>query len=60
MFLYHNQTIQTLTTPILVQIQVSEVVVEDNDVAKAVCEYVNNNSIETVVVGSSPKNGFVR
>ncbi|KAL8488253.1 hypothetical protein ACS0TY_024051 [Phlomoides rotata] len=41
-------------------IQVTEVVLEDTDVAKGVCEYVKNNLIETLVVGSSPKNGFVR
>ena len=41
-------------------IQVTEVILEDTDVAKAVCDYVKINSIETLVVGSSPKNGFVR
>ncbi|KAH6817307.1 kinase with adenine nucleotide alpha hydrolases-like domain-containing protein [Perilla frutescens var. frutescens] len=41
-------------------IQVTEVVLEDTDIAKAVCDYVKNNFIETLVVGSSPKNGFVR
>ena len=42
------------------QIQVHEVILEDSDVAKALSEYVKNNSIETLVIGSSPKNGFVR
>ncbi|XP_047948577.1 U-box domain-containing protein 52-like isoform X2 [Salvia hispanica] len=41
-------------------IQVHEVILEDSDVAKALSEYVKNNSIETLVIGSSPKNGFVR
>ncbi|XP_042055412.1 U-box domain-containing protein 52-like [Salvia splendens] len=41
-------------------IQVHEVILEDSDVAKALSEYIKNNSIETLVIGSSPKNGFVR
>ncbi|KAL1547912.1 non-specific serine/threonine protein kinase [Salvia divinorum] len=41
-------------------IQVNEVILDDSDVAKALCEYIKNNSIETLVIGSSPKNGFVR
>ncbi|KAG6431590.1 hypothetical protein SASPL_109669 [Salvia splendens] len=44
----------------LVHIQVHEVILEDSDVAKALSEYIKNNSIETLVIGSSPKNGFVR
>lgn len=45
---------------ILVQIQVTEVVLEDTDIARAICDYVKNNMIETLVVGSTVKNGFVR
>ncbi|KAL0374672.1 UNVERIFIED_CONTAM: U-box domain-containing protein 34 [Sesamum radiatum] len=41
-------------------IQVTEVLLEDTDIAKALCDYVKNNNIEHLVVGSSPKNGFVR
>ncbi|KAL6575293.1 hypothetical protein OROMI_012578 [Orobanche minor] len=41
-------------------IQVNEVVLEDTDIAKALCDYVKNNMIENLVVGSTVKNGFVR
>ncbi|KAK4483738.1 hypothetical protein RD792_010940 [Penstemon davidsonii] len=41
-------------------IQVSEVVIEDSDVAKAICEYVRINLIENLVVGATLRNGFVR
>ncbi|CAA0818718.1 Protein kinase protein with adenine nucleotide alpha hydrolases-like domain [Striga hermonthica] len=40
-------------------IQVNEVTLEDADVAKALCDYVRSNFIETLVVGSSAKNGLV-
>ncbi|KAL7096250.1 hypothetical protein ACP275_10G069900 [Erythranthe tilingii] len=41
-------------------IQVNEVVIEDTDIARAICDYVKNHTIETLVVGSTVKNGFVR
>ncbi|KAK4414907.1 U-box domain-containing protein 52 [Sesamum alatum] len=41
-------------------IQVTEVLLEDADIARALCDYVKNNYIEHLVVGSSAKNGFVR
>ncbi|KAK6147499.1 hypothetical protein DH2020_018411 [Rehmannia glutinosa] len=41
-------------------IQVNEVVLEDTDIARALCDYVKNNLIESLVVGSTVKNGFVR
>ncbi|KAI3443464.1 hypothetical protein Pfo_000129 [Paulownia fortunei] len=41
-------------------IQVIEVVLEDTDIARALCDYVKNNLIENLVVGSTVKNGFVR
>ncbi|EPS65707.1 hypothetical protein M569_09070, partial [Genlisea aurea] len=41
-------------------IQVNEVVIEDMDIARAICQYVKNNLIETLVVGTSVKNGFIR
>ncbi|GER42036.1 kinase [Striga asiatica] len=41
-------------------IHVNEVVVEDADVARGLCEYVRSNLIETLVVGSPVKNGFIR
>ncbi|GFP79419.1 U-box domain-containing protein 35 [Phtheirospermum japonicum] len=41
-------------------IQVTEVVLEDSDIARALCDYVRNNTIENLVVGSTVKNGFVR
>ncbi|KAL3830106.1 hypothetical protein ACJIZ3_018908 [Penstemon smallii] len=41
-------------------IQVSEVVIEDSDVAKALCEYARINLIENLVIGATLRNGFVR
>ncbi|PIN07101.1 Serine/threonine protein kinase [Handroanthus impetiginosus] len=41
-------------------IQVTEVVLEDTDIARAICDYVKNNLIENLVVGATAKNGFVR
>ncbi|KAL3642843.1 hypothetical protein CASFOL_013658 [Castilleja foliolosa] len=41
-------------------IQVTEVVLEDSDVARALCDYVRSNMIESLVVGSAVKSGFVR
>lgn len=41
-------------------IQVSEVVLEDTDVARALCEYVKANFIENLVVGATSRSGFVR
>ncbi|KAL3644265.1 hypothetical protein CASFOL_012197 [Castilleja foliolosa] len=41
-------------------IQVTEVVLEDSDIARALCDYVRNNMIESLVVGSTVKSGFVR
>jgi nucleotide-binding universal stress UspA family protein len=41
-------------------IQVNEVVVEDTDVAKGICEYARANFIESVVVGAPVRNAFVR
>ncbi|XP_073047691.1 U-box domain-containing protein 52-like [Primulina eburnea] len=41
-------------------IRVNEVAVEDIDVSRALIDYVNNNLIENLVVGSTVKNGFMR
>ncbi|CAK9167070.1 unnamed protein product [Ilex paraguariensis] len=41
-------------------IQVNEVLLEDMDVAKAICEYVKVSLIENLVVGATSRNGFVR
>ncbi|XP_073052441.1 U-box domain-containing protein 52-like isoform X2 [Primulina eburnea] len=41
-------------------IRVNEEVVEDTDVARALIDYVKNNLIEDLVVGSTVKNGFMR
>lgn len=38
----------------------SEVILEDSDVAKAILDYVNNNLINNLVLGSSSKNTFAR
>ncbi|XP_051131551.1 U-box domain-containing protein 35-like isoform X2 [Andrographis paniculata] len=42
------------------RIQVTEIVQEDSDVSKGICDYVKEHMIENLVVGSSVKNGFVR
>ncbi|KZV26810.1 U-box domain-containing protein 35-like [Dorcoceras hygrometricum] len=41
-------------------IRVNEVVVDDTDVSRGLIEYVKNNLIEELVVGSTVKNGFMR
>ncbi|KAL2503299.1 Protein kinase protein with adenine nucleotide alpha hydrolase-like domain [Forsythia ovata] len=41
-------------------IQVDEVCLEDTDVARALCEYVKQNSIENLVMGATSRGGFVR
>ncbi|XP_020553494.1 U-box domain-containing protein 35 isoform X2 [Sesamum indicum] len=41
-------------------IQVNEVLLEDTDIARSLCDYVKNNNIEHLVVGASVKSGFVR
>ncbi|XP_048134288.1 U-box domain-containing protein 52 [Rhodamnia argentea] len=41
-------------------IQCKDVLLEDTDVAKALIEYVSNNAIENLVVGSTSKSGFLR
>ncbi|CAI0628038.1 unnamed protein product [Linum tenue] len=38
----------------------NEVVVEDYDIAKAIVDYVNANSVDAVVLGSASKGGLVR
>ncbi|KAG2666001.1 hypothetical protein I3760_15G034800 [Carya illinoinensis] len=41
-------------------IQLKEVVVEDNDVSKALLDYVNKNCIDSIVVGASTRNALTR
>ncbi|KAI4377584.1 hypothetical protein MLD38_015186 [Melastoma candidum] len=41
-------------------IQCRDVMLEDNDVARALIEYVNHNIIENLVVGAGTKSGFLR
>ncbi|CAH2044460.1 unnamed protein product [Thlaspi arvense] len=41
-------------------ISMTEVILEDTDVAKAILDYVNNNLINNLVLGSSSKNTFAR
>ncbi|ESQ41172.1 hypothetical protein EUTSA_v10012830mg [Eutrema salsugineum] len=41
-------------------ISMTEVILEDTDVAKAVLDYVNNNLVNNIVLGSSSKNPFAR
>ncbi|KAM7480938.1 hypothetical protein LguiB_005521 [Lonicera macranthoides] len=41
-------------------IQVTEVIADDTDIAKGICDYVRVNLIETLVLGAPTKNAFVR
>ncbi|KAL7168703.1 hypothetical protein ACSBR2_039032 [Camellia fascicularis] len=41
-------------------IKCNEVILEDMDIAKAICDYVKVNLVETLVVGSPSKNSFMR
>ncbi|KAA8535864.1 hypothetical protein F0562_030816 [Nyssa sinensis] len=41
-------------------IKCNEVIVEDTDIAKALCDYVKLNLVEILVVGAAPRSGFVR
>ncbi|KAI4380216.1 hypothetical protein MLD38_006433 [Melastoma candidum] len=41
-------------------VQCKDVMLEDNDIARALIEYVNHNIIENLVVGAGTKSGFLR
>ncbi|KZV27856.1 U-box domain-containing protein 35-like [Dorcoceras hygrometricum] len=41
-------------------IKVSEVLLEDTDISRALCDYVRNNLIENLVLGASVRTGFNR
>ncbi|RWW69989.1 hypothetical protein BHE74_00022360 [Ensete ventricosum] len=41
-------------------VQCNDVILEDTDVAKAVIEFVSRSAVGKLVVGASPKGGFVR
>ncbi|KAI5659192.1 hypothetical protein M9H77_27985 [Catharanthus roseus] len=41
-------------------IRVNEVIAEDMDIVKAICDYVKLNFIENLVIGASTRNGLVR
>ncbi|KAG7556554.1 Protein kinase-like domain superfamily [Arabidopsis suecica] len=41
-------------------ISMTEVVLDDSDVAKAILDYVNNNLVNNLVMGASSKNSFAR
>ncbi|XAR63774.1 Non-specific serine/threonine protein kinase [Bertholletia excelsa] len=42
------------------EIKCNEVIVEDTDVARALCEYVRTNLVEILVVGACSKNSLLR
>lgn len=42
------------------QIQVTEVIADDTDIAKGICDYVRVNLIETLILGAPTRNAFVR
>ncbi|CAI9099035.1 OLC1v1035796C2 [Oldenlandia corymbosa var. corymbosa] len=41
-------------------IRVNEILLEDMDIARALCDYLRLNLVENMVVGAPTKNGFVR
>ncbi|XP_073289883.1 U-box domain-containing protein 52-like isoform X1 [Primulina huaijiensis] len=41
-------------------IKVSEVLLEDTDVSRALCDYARNNLIENLVIGANVRSGFSR
>ncbi|KAL2553878.1 Protein kinase protein with adenine nucleotide alpha hydrolase-like domain [Forsythia ovata] len=41
-------------------IQVTEIVLEDTDIARALCDYVKNNLLEILVLGAPSRSSFVR
>ncbi|XP_042467664.1 U-box domain-containing protein 52-like [Zingiber officinale] len=41
-------------------VQCKEIIVKESDVAKAIIDFVSNIVVEKLVVGASPKGGFVR
>ncbi|KAK4792855.1 hypothetical protein SAY86_023290 [Trapa natans] len=41
-------------------IQCKDIVLEDTDVAKTLTDYVSKNGIDHLVIGASPKSGFLR
>ncbi|RRT74846.1 hypothetical protein B296_00006600 [Ensete ventricosum] len=43
-----------------IHVQCNDVILEDTDVAKAVIEFVTRSAVGKLVVGASPKGGFVR
>lgn len=42
------------------QVQCNDVILEDTDVAKAIVEFVLRSAVGKLVIGASPKGGFVR
>lgn len=52
--------IQLINSSIFLQIKSREVILEDMDIAKVICDFVKANLIETLVVGASTRNGFVK
>ncbi|KAG9451802.1 hypothetical protein H6P81_004706 [Aristolochia fimbriata] len=41
-------------------VSVTEVVLEDTDVSKAIVDYINSTSLHNIVVGASGRNAFIR
>ncbi|KAL6977908.1 non-specific serine,threonine protein kinase [Sarracenia purpurea var. burkii] len=41
-------------------IKCNEIIIEDMDIAKVICDYVKINLIETLVVGAASRNSFVK
>lgn len=45
---------------IISQMNLKELILDDNDISKAIIEYATSNAITDIVVGASTKNTFIR
>ena len=44
----------------LIQVLMKEVVLDDNDIPKALLEYIGKNLLNNIVIGASTRNAFAR
>lgn len=55
-----KKSIASHQASVLEQVQCRDIIVKDTDVAKAIAEFISNCVVEKLVVGASPKGGFVK
>lgn len=62
----HTFSLLILTAPCVIrlvtlqQIKVNEVLIEDLDIPKGLCDYARTNFVENLVVGAPSRNAFAR